>query len=80
MTHDEAHDELQYWTAYKQQYAHMSAKSHATVDDRILHLQHTLSTLTTTVTHTTLTDHRDVIHGWAIVTIVCVIVIVLSAL
>jgi hypothetical protein len=73
MTHDEAHDELQYWTRYKQEYPHMSARSHLTVDNRINHLEHIVST---TLSDTDNKVDRDMVYGWGIVVIGLTIVVV----
>jgi prephenate dehydrogenase len=73
MTHDEAHDELQYWTRYKQEYSHMSAQSHATVDNRINHLEHIVST---TLSDTDNKVDMDMVYGWGIVFIGLTIVVV----
>ncbi len=76
MTYDDAHDELQYWTVYKQKYSHMSVKSMATVNNRMLYLEHIVST---TRTHTNDGVDWDVVYGWGIVAI-GLIIVVLSCL
>ena len=73
MTHDEAHDEYQYWLRYKQEYSHMSQQSLDTVNDRMEYLDLFLSTTTNVTAKSFSVDH---IIGWSIVAvIVCIVVI-----
>lgn len=77
MTHDEAHDELQYWLLYKQEYSHMSQQSLDTVNDRIRYLDLFLSTTANvTANVTTKSLSKDHIIGWSIVAVILCIVVI----